>query len=108
MVTINTPFGVSSATGIFQRVTDKVLQEIPNLVVYLDDILATSASEDDHVKLLDAMLSRIQAAGLLLHKSKGTFEVASVTYLRHKIDAKGLHMGWPKSWQTTGPFTLLS
>ena len=100
LVTINTqkglfrytwlPFGVSSAPGIFQRAMEEVLQGIPNVVVYLDDILAASTSEE-HVKLLDAILSRIQAAGLRLRKSKCTFGVSSVTYLGHKIDAEGLH-----------------
>ena len=86
LVTINTqkglfrytrlPFGVSSAPGIFQRVMEEVLQGIPNVVVYLDDILAASTSEEEHVKLLDAILSRIQAAGLRLHKFKCTFGVS--------------------------------
>ena len=101
LVTINTqkglfrytrlPFGVSSAPGIFQRVMEEVLQGIPKVVVYLDDILAASDSEEEHVKLLDTILSRIEAAGLRLRKSKCTFGVSSVTYLGHKIDADGLH-----------------
>ena len=101
LVTINTQkgllrytwlsFGVSSAPGIFQRVMEEVLQGIPNMVVYLDDILATSTSEEDHVKQLDAILSQIQAAGLRLRKSKCKFGVSSVTYLGHRIDAEGLH-----------------
>ena len=35
------PFGVSSAPGIFQRVMESILRGIPNVVVYLDDILIT-------------------------------------------------------------------
>ena len=60
-------------------------------MVYLDDILAASTLEEEHLKLLDAILSQIQAAGLRLRKSKFTFGVSSVTYLGHKIDAEGLH-----------------
>ena len=33
------PYGVSSAPGIFQRLMENVLQGIPNVIVYLDDIL---------------------------------------------------------------------
>ena len=33
------PFGISSAPGIFQRATESVLQGIPGVIVYLDDIL---------------------------------------------------------------------
>jgi len=47
------PFGISSAPGIFQRVMENVLQGIPNVVIYLDDILLSSANKSDHLKLLD-------------------------------------------------------
>ena len=33
------PFSVSSALGIFQRVMEDLLQDIPGVLVYLDDIL---------------------------------------------------------------------
>ena len=35
------PFGISSAPGIFQRVIKSILQGIPGVVAYLDDILVT-------------------------------------------------------------------
>ena len=44
------PFGVSSAPGIFQRVMESVFRGIPGVVVYLDDILVTGASEEEHWK----------------------------------------------------------
>ena len=40
-------FGVSSAHAIFQRVIKNVLVRIPRAVVYLDDILATGASDEE-------------------------------------------------------------
>lgn len=35
------PFGVSSAPAIFKRTMEGVLQGMPQVVVYLDDILVT-------------------------------------------------------------------
>ena len=33
------PFGISSAPGIFQRTMESLLQDIPSVIVYIDDIL---------------------------------------------------------------------
>ena len=43
------PFGVSSAQGIFQCAMENVLQGIPNVIVYLDDILLSSPTKSDHL-----------------------------------------------------------
>ena len=85
------PFGISSAPGIFQRVMESILRGIPKVVVYLDDILITGANDDEHLKNLSEVLSRMQDAGLRLRKDKCKFMSLSVVYLGHRIDAQGLH-----------------
>ena len=44
------PFGVASAPSIFQLTMETLLQGIPHVSVYLDDILVTGASEADHLR----------------------------------------------------------
>ena len=44
------PFGISSAPGIFQRVMENILQGVPKVVVYLNDILITGKNDDEHLK----------------------------------------------------------
>ena len=101
LVTINThrglfeynrlPFGVSTAPAIFQRSIDSLLQGIPNVCAYLDDIIITGKTEEEHLQNLSAVLSKLQEAGLRLKRSKCYFMAESVEYLGHIIDAKGLH-----------------
>ena len=94
LVTINThrlPFGISTAPDIFQRTIDSLLQSIPNVCAYLDDMLITGASEEEHLQNLSAVLSRLHEAGLRLKKSKCYFMVDSVEYLGRVIDSEGLH-----------------
>jgi len=62
------PFGVSSAPGIFQRVMESLLSGVPNVVVYLDDILVTGPTEEEHLAALEEVLRRLQAAGLRLKR----------------------------------------
>lgn len=66
-VTINThrglsrytrlPFGIASAPALFQKLMDSVLQEISNVICYIDDILATGADDDDHLRMPGIMFS---------------------------------------------------
>ena len=85
------PFGISAAPGIFQRVMDNILQGIPGVVVYLDDILVTAPTVEEHLKSLETVLGRLLKAGLHIKRNKCTFMSPSVTYLGHQIDAEGLH-----------------
>ena len=99
-VTINThkglyrynrlPFGVSAAPAIFQRTMENLLQGMPHVSIYLDDILVTGTSEADHLKTLDEVLNRLETAGLRLKQNKCAFLLPSVEYLGHRISAKGL------------------
>ena len=70
---------------------ENLLQGITNVVVYIDDILITGPTEDEHLKTLAEVLDRIEKAGLLLQRSKCLFMPPSVVYLGHRIDAQGLH-----------------
>ena len=45
------PFGVASAPVLFQKLMDSVLQGIPNVICYIDDILVTGSSDEDHYRV---------------------------------------------------------
>ena len=85
------PFGISAAPGIFQRVMDNILQGIPGVVVYLDDILVTAPTVEKHLKSLETVMDQLLKAGLHIKRNKCTFMSPSVTYLGNRIDAEGLH-----------------
>ena len=85
------PFGVSSAPSLFQRTMEGIVGNIPNILVYFDDILVAGSSEDEHLHTLETVLSRLEAAGLRLKLQKCSFMLSSVEYLGHKISAEGIH-----------------
>ena len=85
-------FGFASAPAIFQRTMDNLLQGIPHTCVYLDDILITGTTQEEHLHNLDQVLNRLQTAGLSLKNKKCSFMLPSVEYLNHVIDSVGLHL----------------
>ena len=101
LVTINThkglfqynrlPFGVASAPAIFQRTMETLLRGVKGVSVYVDDILVTGASLEEHLKTLDHVLGILEKAGLRLNKAKCSFLMTRIEYLGHIIDAEGLH-----------------
>ena len=100
-VTINTqrglyrylclPFGVSSAPAVFQKAMDTILQGLSRVICYLDDILVTGSSEEEHLRNLSEVLARLSKHGLRLKREKCSFMQDSVEYLGHRIDAEGVH-----------------
>ena len=85
------PYGISSAPAIFQRIMESLLKGIPHVVSYLDDILISGSTVQEHLETLDQVLNRLEKAGLKLQQKKYTFMVPEVVYLGHKINAKGLY-----------------
>ena len=84
------PFGVSSAPSIFQRTMEGILRGIPKVCVYIDDILVTGETDQEHLSTLDKVLTRLAEAGLRLKQQKCHFLKPSVEYLGYNISAEGL------------------
>ena len=101
LVTINThrglyqytrlPFGVASAPAIFQKVMDTVLQGLPKVICYLDDILISANTPEEHLDNVKQVLQRLEQYGIRARKTKCAFMCTAVEYLGHRIDSKGLH-----------------
>ena len=100
-VTINTheglfrptrlPYGVASASAIFQSKMEQLLQEIPMVVCLVDDILVSGQDDASHLAHLNEVLSRLRAANLRLRLDKCTFLQPSAEYLGYLINAQGLY-----------------
>ena len=84
-------FGITTAPAIWQNAIDQVLQGLPGVQVYLDDILVTGRWQEEHLRNLDAVLKRLEERGLKLKREKCEFVRDSVEFLGHRIDAQGVH-----------------
>ena len=57
------PFGIAAAPAVFQQMMDIVLQGLPGVVCYLDDVIINGKDKQEHLNNLEQVLSRIQEYG---------------------------------------------
>lgn len=79
------PFGLTGAPATFQRMMDTLLEDLPQTVVYIDDVAVHSVEWEDHLKQVDATLDRIEKAGLTLKPTKCHMGFFDCEYLGHKV-----------------------
>ena len=85
--------GMKGAPATFQRLLEKVLAEFlgKGVLVYIDDIILYSKSEEDHEVLVKKVLQRLGEVGLSLRPDKCHFFQEKVDYLGHEISAQGVY-----------------
>ena len=95
---VRLPFGVHSAVAIFQRTMETVLAGIDGCIVYIDDIVVTGKTPDEHRATLVKVLQRLQEVGMKLKLEKFEVMLDSISYLGHTFSAEGVS---PSAERTT-------
>ena len=79
--------------ALFQRQMQELLREdlqAAGVSVYLDDILIFTKTIEDHLALLDKVLTKLSEAELKIRKDKCTFAHDSAEFLGYKITPQGI------------------
>ncbi|EER05867.1 retrovirus polyprotein, putative [Perkinsus marinus ATCC 50983] len=84
------PFGLASAPATFQRLMDAILEHLPFVRVYLDDVLIFSRSDEEHLEHLRIVFELLRAAGMTVAAEKCEFMQDRVTYLGHMFNSTGM------------------
>ena len=80
------PFGLQGAPATFQRMVDKLLNGLNEFAgAYIDDVIVFSKTWSDHLHHLEAVLGKIQEAGLTIKWKKCQFGMSECGYLGHVI-----------------------
>ncbi|MBW0545046.1 hypothetical protein O181_084761 [Austropuccinia psidii MF-1] len=88
------PFGLTNAPASFQNLVNDIFADFLDVfvVVYLDDIMVFSSSEEEHVKHVTSVLQRLREDNLFAKASKCVFHASSVEYLGDVVSSEGLKM----------------
>ena len=62
------PFGITSAPEHFQRRMNDLLQDFPEVVCHVDDILVSGKDKKEHDSCLHTVLQKLEAEGVMLNK----------------------------------------
>ena len=84
------PFGINSASELFQRIMSEIFQDIHGVEVLVDDILIYAPNKEEHDKILEKVLERCRERNVKLNKDKCTFAKSEVKYMGHLISKDGL------------------
>ena len=88
-------YGLCNAPAMFQRLMQNCLGEL-NLtyaLIYLDDVIVFSRTEEDHLHHLRVVLGQFLEHGLKLKPSKCHFLQDEITFLGHEVSAEGMKPG---------------
>ena len=82
--------GLTGAPSSFSKMMDLTIEGATGLLVYLDDILAHSATFRQHLEVLENCFARLRRMGLKLNPGKCSFIAKEVPYLGFVLTAQGV------------------
>jgi hypothetical protein len=79
------PMGLKSASAVFCRFLDRVIGDLKwsHVLTYIDDLLIHTPTFDKHIRVLNQLLGKLDAAHLTLGAKKCYFILPEVRFLGH-------------------------
>ncbi|XP_062558173.1 uncharacterized protein K02A2.6-like [Armigeres subalbatus] len=85
-------FGVNCAPEVFQREMTRILKDVENKIIYIDDILLF-ADTLEHLRTTVAhVLKTLRSNNLTLNTSKCEFDCSRLSFLGHEVSEEGFNI----------------
>ncbi|XP_041774194.1 uncharacterized protein K02A2.6-like [Anopheles merus] len=82
--------GVKSAPGVFQRVVDGMIADIPGVRSFIDDVIVFGKDISSHATSLNLLFQRLKEYGFHVKAEKCHFFQSQLGYLGHIVDKQGI------------------
>ena len=88
------PFGLTNAPAVFQHMANDIFRDFLDifLIIYLDDLLIYSKTQEEHDIHVRKVLERLRKYGLYAKLEKCSFDSEQVEFLGYTISSKGIFM----------------
>ena len=95
------PFGLMNAPTGFQHMANDIFRDFLDIftIIYLDDILIYSKTQEEHDIHVQKVLQRLREYGLYAKLEKCSFDQSQVEFLGYVVSQKGISMD-PSKVQT--------
>jgi hypothetical protein len=92
-------FGLCNAPSTFQAMNNNLLNDLldEGVIVYIDDILIYTETEEEHIHLVKNVLEHLRKTGLCVSIKKSFFHVKEMEYLGYRISHDGISMSDEKA-----------
>ena len=82
--------GLKNSAASFQRFMSTILDGLPGVFCYLDDILLFDTDEEQHKKSLNTVFQILQQNGLTINLKKCQFARKEINFLGFKVSGSGI------------------
>ena len=83
-------YGLRNAAQTFQRFMDEVLHDLHFSYAYIDDLLITSSTLEEHKQHLKLVFDHFRQFGVIINPTKCELGVSEFTFLGHYLNSQGM------------------
>lgn len=84
------PFGVNTASEIFQKYNEGIFSDIPGVQMYIDDIIIAASNKKEHDQILSKVIERARKYNIKFNHNKIQYCANEVKYLGYIISNQGI------------------
>ena len=83
-------FGLRSLPSCFQKMMEAILRGLPGTQVYLDDVIVSGRTREEHDRRLSDVMTRLAEYNVTLNKDKCRFGVSQIDFLGFSVSREGI------------------